>query len=93
MANRRTIKRDINYLLGDVIEECYSEILNKPGKHEKEINLIIDQAVDLADDLMARVNNLKNIKDRKDMKAHFNKISKDLEEKTTGFISKLNALS
>lgn len=92
MANRRTIKKDINYLLGDVIEECYSEMLDKPEKNEKEINAIIDQAVDLADDLMTRVNNLKNIKNRKDMKAHFNKISEDLEEKTIGFISKLNKL-
>lgn len=93
MANRRTIKKDINYLLGDVIEECYSEMLNKPGRNEKEINAIIDQAVDLADDLMTRVNNLKNIKNRKDMKAHFNKISEDLKEKTMGFISKLNKLT
>lgn len=93
MANRRMIKRDINYLLGDVIEECYSEMLHKPEKNEKEFNAIIDEAVDLADDLMFRVNNLSGIESRKEMKAHFNKIKKDLEDKTNGFISKLNALS
>ena len=93
MANRRILKRDINYLLGDVIEECYSEMLNKPEKNEKEINTIIDEAVDLADNLMARVNNLKSIKNRKDMKAHFHQISEDLEAKTKSFVKKLNALS
>jgi hypothetical protein len=93
MANRRQIKREINYLLGDVLEECYSEMLNRPDKNEKEIDAIIDDAVDLADDLISRINNLKNIKTRKDMKAHFNNILIDLEDKTSGFIERLNKLS
>ena len=67
-------------------------ILTKIGGIPK-INAIIDEAVDLADDLMARVNNLKNINNRKEMKAHFSKIAEDLENKTEGFIKKLNALS
>ena len=92
MANRRIIKKDINGLMGDVIEECYMELLSNPGKNEIEINAIIDEAVDLADNLIAKTNNLKNIKDRKAMKLHFQKISTELEEKAIGFIAKLNAL-
>ena len=93
MANRRDIKKDINNVLGDVLEECYSEMLNNPDKNEKEINAIIDQAVDLADDLMFRVNNAQETKTEKSIKAHFHKISEDLEDKAIGFIEKLNALS
>ena len=93
MANRRDIKKDINNVLGDVIEECYSEILYNPAKNENEINAIIDEAVNLADDLMFRVNNAQDITKGKSVKTHFNKISEDLEEKAIGFIEKLNALS
>ncbi|MES2592126.1 MAG: hypothetical protein V4608_09590 [Bacteroidota bacterium] len=93
MANRRDIKRDINHVLGDVLEECYSEMLNNPDKKDKEINAIIDEAVDLADDLMFRVNNAKEITKGKAVKSHFNKISEELEDKAIGFIEKLNALS
>ncbi len=93
MANRRDIKKDINNVLGDVLEECFSEILNNPDKNEKEINAIIDEAVDLADDLIARVNNPAGIKSGHSMKAHYSKISEDLEDKAIGFIEKLNALS
>lgn len=93
MANRRDIKKDINNVLGDVLEECYSEMLNNPAKNDKEINAIIDEAVDLADDLMFRVNNAQDITKGKAVKTHFNKISEDLEDKAIGFIEKLNALS
>ena len=93
MANRRDIKKDINNVLGDVIEECYSELLTNPAKNEDKINAIIDEAVDLADDLMFRVNNAQEITKGKAVKTHFNKISEDLEERAIGFIEKLNALS
>lgn len=93
MANRRDIKKDINNVLGDVLEECYSEMLNNPAKNDKAINAIIDEAVDLADDLMFRVNNAQYITKGKGVKTHFNKISEDLEDKAIGFIEKLNALS
>lgn len=92
MANKRNIKKDINSVLGNVLEECYSEMLNNPGVKEKEINTIIDDAVDLADDLISRVNNAKTIEAKK-RKTHFKKISDELEEKAIGFIEKLNKLS
>jgi hypothetical protein len=93
MANKRNIKKDINSVLGNVLEECYSEMLNNPGVKEKEINTIIDEAVDLADDLISRVNGARNIAATKERKKHFNKIADELEDKAIGFIEKLNKLS
>lgn len=92
MANRRTIKKGINYLMGDVIEECYSEILNNPDKNEAKINVIIDEAVDVADDLIARVNQSDKVKG-KELKVHFNNIEKDLKEASATLIEKLNKVS
>jgi hypothetical protein len=92
MANRRTVKKDINNVLADVIEECYLFMMNHPGKNEQETESIIDSAVDLADDLMLRVNNLKGIKAGKEMKSHFQKILDELEEKAVEFITRLNQL-
>jgi len=92
MANKRNIKKDINSVLGNVLEECYSEMLNNPGVKEKEINDIIDDAVDLADDLISRVNKSKTLA-VKERKNHFKKIGEELEEKAIDFIEKLNKLS
>lgn len=93
MANRRDIKKDINNILGDVLEECFSEMLNNPDKNENEINAIIDEAVDLSDDLIFRVNNAQVVTQGKSVKKHFHKISEELEDKAISFIEKLNALS
>jgi hypothetical protein len=92
MANRRDLKRNINGLLGDVIEECYESLLNNEGKNEKEVEAIVDEAVDLADDLISRANSAKGLKGRKDVKKHFSDIKEELGDKVIGFIEKLNAL-
>lgn len=68
MANRRELKRNINGLLGDVIEECYESLLNNEGKNEKEVEALVDEAVDLADDLISRANAGKNLKSRAEIK-------------------------
>lgn len=93
MPSRRNIKKDINSVLGDVLEECYSEMLNNPEKNDDKINAIIDEAVDLADDLVARVNGAKKLKSRKEVKANFQSIIDDLHDKAIGYVERLNALS
>jgi PDZ domain-containing secreted protein len=93
MPNRRDIKKDINSVLADVLEECYSEMLHHPEKNDDKINAIIDEAVDLADDLIARVNSAKKLKSGKEVKANFQKIMDELQDKAIAFVEKLNALS
>lgn len=92
MANRRELKRNINGLLGDVIEECYESLLNDEGKNEKEVEAIVDEAVDTADDLITRANAAKNLKTRAEVKKHYAAIKEELGDKVIGFIEKLNAL-
>ncbi|MCW3086577.1 MAG: hypothetical protein JWP12_3943 [Bacteroidetes bacterium] len=91
MANRRELKRNINGLLGDVIEECYSSLLNNEGKNEKEVEAIVDEAVDLADDLIAKTN-AKGLRKRAEIKKHYGNIKEELGDKVIGFIEKLNEL-
>jgi len=92
MSNRRDLKRNINGLLGDVIEECYESLLNEEGKNEKEVEAIVDEAVDLADDLITRTNAAKKLKTRAEVKKHFSAIKDELGDKVIGFIEKLNEL-
>lgn len=56
MANRRDLKKDINYVLGDIIEEVYVWELNNPGKDNKEGEKIIDEAIKAFDGFMAKMN-------------------------------------
>ena len=89
MANKRDLKKDINYVLGDIIEAVYVWELTNAEKPTKESNAIIDEAISTFDELISRINN-RNIEDKK---AHFKAINSDLETKGRALIDKINALS
>ena len=88
MANKRDLKKDINYVLGDIIEEVYVWELNNPGKENKKGQAIIDEAIKSFDELMARVSDRKAENPSK----HFKAIREDLEKKASALVEKVNSL-
>ncbi len=88
MANKRELKKDINYVLGDIIEAVYVWELANTEKPTKESEAIIDEAIGTFDELIARVND-RSVEDKK---AHFKTIGNDLESKGRGLIEKINKL-
>lgn len=87
MANVRDLKKDINYVLGDIIEAVYIWELTNPKK-EKGGEAIIDEAITTFDELIEKVNQ-KNVEDKK---KHFKAINAELEEKGRKLVEKINAL-
>lgn len=88
MANIRNLKKDINYVLGDIIEAVYSwEYLNL-DKDTKKSEKIIDEAIKVFDDLILEVNQ----KDVENKKAHFKNINAKLEKNGRALIEKINKL-
>lgn len=85
MANKRTLKKQINAVISDVIDECIyiqETQKNKAQPAEK----LIDEAVAFYNDLIARVHAGKN-------KVDFDSIWNDLNDKAEVFLENLNALS
>ncbi|MCK6648349.1 MAG: hypothetical protein L6Q66_01725 [Bacteroidia bacterium] len=92
MANRRELKRNINGLVGDVIEECYNSLLNNEGKNEAQVEAIVDECVDLADELIEKVNSAKKLQNRAERKKLFSDVKEKLGDKVIELIEKLNNL-
>jgi hypothetical protein len=88
MANKRDLKKDINYVFGDIIEAVYYWELENAEKPTKESNAIIDEAIASFDELIARVND----RSVEDAKAHFKAINNDLESKGRALIERINKL-
>jgi len=88
MANVRNLKKDINYVLGDIIEAVYVWEYSNTDKETKKSEAIIDEAIETFDDLIAKVND-KSVEDRK---AHFKNINVELEAKGRALIEKINKL-
>jgi hypothetical protein len=89
MANIRDLKKDINYVLGDIIEAVDFWELTNPGKDDKKAESIIDEAIDIFDELILKVND-KTVENKKQ---HFKAINIDLEEKGRKLIEKINGLN
>jgi hypothetical protein len=86
MASIKNLKKDINYVLGDVIEYALdvSSLKNEPKKGDA----IIDEAIQTFDSLVAKV----NAKGVESKKAHFKSINEELETKAKGLVEKINTL-
>ncbi|WP_178984594.1 hypothetical protein [Winogradskyella helgolandensis] len=88
MSNKRDLKKDINYVLGDIIEAVYVWELANSEKPTKESEAVIDEAIVTFDELIARVND----RSAENKKAHFKAINADLEAKGRALIEKINKL-
>ena len=88
MASIKNLKKDINYTLGDLIEECYVYQLLNPKADLKPSEAIIDEAIETFDSLIEKLN-AKGIENKK---SHFKSISKELETKATELVGKINSL-
>jgi ABC-type transporter Mla subunit MlaD len=89
MASKRDLKKDINYVLGDIIEAVYNWELDNTDKSTKESEAIIDDAIATFDELISKV----NARDIEDQKAHFKGIQNELEQKGQSLVDRLNKLS
>ncbi len=88
MGNVRDLKKDINYVLGDIIEAVYVWEYTNTSKDTKKSEAIIDEAIATFDALIAKVNERKV----ENKKAHFTAIQKELETKGRALIEKINNL-
>lgn len=88
MANVRDLKKDINYVLGDIIEAVYIWEYSNTDKDTKKSEAIIDEAIETFDALIVKVN--ANSVDNP--KAHFKAINEELETRGRALIEKINKL-
>ncbi|MGM9774197.1 MAG: hypothetical protein ACI3Y2_03215 [Candidatus Egerieousia sp.] len=90
MGNLRTIKKDVKYLISEVVDDCviYLE-LNGEEKQEKVFDIIGD-ALDLQDELFDKINcPVKDIKPA----VYFKGIIEELLKGVDGFYERLSELS
>ena len=78
MANKREIKKDVDYLIGEVISDCYTYLLIHGEKNRDKVVEIIGAIIEKRNDFISRVNNSDKNFDTKQVKAHFKAINEDL---------------
>lgn len=93
MASVRDLKKDIDYLLYEVISDCFTYSEVHSGQNTGKVSKIINDAVDLRNDLIARVNNPDGKDNPKLVKAYYKTVKKDLLSGADKLFSRLSNLS
>ena len=88
MASIRNLKKDINNVLGDVIEAVYIVEQSNNQEGSKEGTSIIDQAIEAFDRLISEVNK-KEVENRK---AHLKQVRQSLEKEATALVERINKM-
>ncbi|WP_339716266.1 hypothetical protein [uncultured Kriegella sp.] len=88
MANIRELKKDINNVLGDIIEAVYIVETANGKQDSKEGAKIIDKAIETFDDLIVKVNQ----RDVENRKKHLNEVRATLQKEATALVEDLNKL-
>ncbi len=85
MASRKDLKRNLNNMVFDIVEECFTiQILDE--SKTKEADAIIDAAATFQDTMLTKINASKT-------KADFKPICEEIENTAIDFINKLNAMN
>ena len=84
--NLRVFKKDIEYFIGEFIEDCDLFVLLNPQQDSEEIDAIIEESVDLYNSLKQRAAHPEGNK-----KAFYNGLIKEMFEKLDELSEKLSA--
>lgn len=89
MASIRDLKKDINNVLGGIIEAVYLVEATNGDKHSKEGSAIIDDAIGVFDNLMAKVSD----RDVENRSKHLEGVREELETEGKKLVDRVNALA
>lgn len=84
MASKKLLKKNLNKMMYEVIDECYSIQLYNPSKTEAT-NTVITEVVDFRNDIFSKIHAAKSNKD-------FDSIIEAAEKAQDEYIDKLNNL-
>lgn len=88
MATIRDLKKDINHVLGEIIEMTLEWEKANPKADRKASAAIVDEAISAYESFSTKIYQ----KEVENKKAHFRAIQDELTEKGNALIEKLNAL-
>jgi len=88
MASIRNLKKDLNNIIGEIIQNINSWELENPEKDQKKSEKLIDKCFSVFDSLIEKINQ----KDISNKKTHFKKISLELTKKAEELVKNFNDL-
>ena len=88
MASVKNLKKEINYVYGDILNIVYVWEMTNGGRPTEASEKLEDEIYETFDSLMTKANQ----RDVENKKAHFKQINVELEQTANQLIAKINGL-
>ncbi len=89
MSSIKDLKKEINYVFGEVIDEANYKQLVNPEVDEDKVEAIIDEAVTAYEDFYEKINAGRKAENKK---AYFKELTQGIEKAVNDLIEKINEL-
>lgn len=86
--NLRDFKKDVEYIVGEFVDDCALFLCLNPNQDNDQIATIIDEAVDLYNEMKDKAN--EQVEGNK--RAYFAGLRKEMVEKVDGLYERLSAI-
>lgn len=88
MANKRTLKKSVNYIAGELFAECIVVKNFIPNVNEDKVNELMTKVLYMQDEFIRRINH----PEPGNVKGHFKKLRKDFDEQLDFLINEIGNL-
>ncbi len=93
MAKRRLLKKDINYLAGDLFTEVLICVRLIPGVDQAKAETVMTRIMDMNDNFVKRAHCPDGKDNKKLVKQYYNKLIEDLQDEVNAIGKEIEELS
>lgn len=93
MASLKELKKDIDYLVYEVVSDCFSAMYVNDGKHSDEIAEIVADAVKLRNELFSRAKHPEGKDNPKIIRNYYRKLRSDMISGVDELFERLSKLA
>ena len=93
MANRRELKKDINWLTEEVVSDCLIYWEFNKNKNKEHVVDIINSVITKRNELISRINKPSSKMTRHEVKSAYSQVVKEMFEVTNESLEKLSELA
>lgn len=90
MASIRKLKKDVDYLVNEIVSDCYACLVINSTVNKLAVYEIIEEAVDLRNSLYERINNPAEKHNPGLVKKHYYLVRENMFEGVEGLFAKLS---
>lgn len=92
MASRHRLKKEIDYIVSDLVYDCFTFINMRQQENNEDVLQIVQETLTMRNDLRVKTNHPENKAEGQSTKNYYDEIAKELVSSVEGNYEKLSQM-